>query len=91
VSLKISDCFSSSDNTSYGRIISFISVVFLLSWVSALLYKMYNMSTLTVADLRVAIPEIPPTWLAIILGPYGISKGFQVAGLIFGTKKEGEV
>jgi hypothetical protein len=85
--MRISEMFSSSDNTSYGRIISFIAIVFILGWVSALLYKMYGMAGITIADLRTAIPEIPPTWLAIILGPYTISKGFQVAGLVFGKDK----
>jgi hypothetical protein len=79
--------FSSSDNTSYGRIISFIAVVFLFGWVSAILWRIYGMSNLTVAELRTAIPDIPSTWLAIVLGPYGISKGFQVASLIFGKDK----
>jgi hypothetical protein len=86
--MRVAEMFSSNDNTSYGRFISFVAVIFLLGWVSAILFKMYAMANLSVADLRTAIPDIPSTWLAIILGPYGISKGFQVAGVIFG--KEGE-
>ncbi len=87
--MKLSEMFSSSDNTSYGRFISFVATVFLLGWVTAILWRIHAIQAATIADLKNCIPDIPATWLAVIMGPYGISKGFQIAGLIFGKGDNG--
>lgn len=57
-----STMFSSSNTASYGRFASFLALSCLLIWVSLLL------STSKV------IPEIPSSWLAIVMGPFAISK-----------------
>jgi len=87
--MKFSEMFSSSDKTSYGRFISAMATVFLLGWVTALLCRAYAMPQITVAELKTAIPDIPASWLAIVMGPYGLSKGLEVAGLVFGKGNDG--
>jgi hypothetical protein len=84
--MKISEIFSGSDNTSYGRILSAVAAVFLFIWVSVLFYKVYSMQTFTLADLKNSVPDIPVGWVTLIVAPYGITKSLQVAGTIFGTK-----
>jgi hypothetical protein len=54
--------FSSNSSSSYGKITSFITLVFLLIWSSILAWK------------KDEIPDIPTTWFAIATAPYLISK-----------------
>lgn len=61
--------FSSSATASYGRFASFLALVCLLIWVSLLITQTKT------------IPEIPTSWLAIIMLPFTISKvGDAIAG-----------
>lgn len=58
----LANIFSGTESASFGRFSSFISLVCILAWTS----------------LKVAagkdVPDIPETWLIVILGPYGITK-----------------
>lgn len=54
--------FSSSNTASYGRFASFLSLACLLIWVSLLI---------TTTKI---IPDIPASWLGIVMGPFIVSK-----------------
>ena len=85
--MKFSEIFSGSDTSSYGRILSAISALFLLVWVSALFYKAYTTKTFSLAELKSAIPDVPAGWVTIIVAPYGISKGLATIGDMTGNKQ----
>lgn len=63
----------SSDNTaSYGRFASLLSLCFVMAAMAFLMWQ--NKS---------ALPEIPTSWQAIILVPFGMSKGLDTLKSFF--------
>ena len=74
----IHQMLSANNAASYGRFASLNALYFVIA---AEAYIMYVTKCVT------GLTEIPPSWQAIILGPFAISKAFDVVQSMFGKEK----